>query len=469
MTRTKKPVVRSAKVPTAKPATAAKAANPADVRGHLERAAAGTDTWTELMTAWSKLPAAEIADAIAQKPLDPMIADVITGDAREGEARLLGIDRARDPRLADVLVRWICDPPWHATGSQPFWRGVFARLEELADPRSIAALADARRGPKKIKGASMRGWMLERMTRTRDALIARYPDGVPALSTADAKLARAAARHAASAKVTAKKKTASTDAADRLLAEIYANPADDAPRQVYADLLVQRGDPRGEFIHLQLARNRRKPTGGERAAELKLLNKHARSWLGELVPAVGGVARYRLRVGPVDEYDFCRFERGFLTGAWLIDGRYLKPVIASPQLATLETVTIDDWEVPLLATAKLPALHRLRIRDQLSASSVDQLVKAPWAKQLARLEVSAELEHLLVVIARVVTLPLLRELVTGFDDSDDVVRTMAKPVLELAKQSKLERIEIAGRGVLSRKGARWEPDAAARAFLASLA
>jgi len=38
-----------------------------------------------------------------------------------------------------------------------------------------------------------------------------------------------------------------------LRAAIHANPDDDGPRLVYADLLAECGDPRGEFIQLQLA------------------------------------------------------------------------------------------------------------------------------------------------------------------------------------------------------------------------
>jgi uncharacterized protein (TIGR02996 family) len=36
------------------------------------------------------------------------------------------------------------------------------------------------------------------------------------------------------------------------LADILADPADDAPRMAYADWLQERGDPRGEFIAVQL-------------------------------------------------------------------------------------------------------------------------------------------------------------------------------------------------------------------------
>jgi uncharacterized protein (TIGR02996 family) len=48
---------------------------------------------------------------------------------------------------------------------------------------------------------------------------------------------------------------------DKLLAEVYASPDDDAPRLVYADWLQERDDPRGEFIALQIARARGKAAG----------------------------------------------------------------------------------------------------------------------------------------------------------------------------------------------------------------
>jgi uncharacterized protein (TIGR02996 family) len=73
---------------------------------------------------------------------------------------------------------------------------------------------------------------------------------VPALAPADhdlvAKLrARLRDHHA--------NERAATQDADALLAEIRTNPADDRTRLVYADVLQQRGDPRGELIALQLA------------------------------------------------------------------------------------------------------------------------------------------------------------------------------------------------------------------------
>ena len=41
---------------------------------------------------------------------------------------------------------------------------------------------------------------------------------------------------------------------DALFAAVWMEPATDAPRAVLADVLTEQGDPRGEFITLQLAR-----------------------------------------------------------------------------------------------------------------------------------------------------------------------------------------------------------------------
>src|SRR5688572_9165059 len=52
----------------------------------------------------------------------------------------------------------------------------------------------------------------------------------------------------------AKKKSTPIDPAiaPRLLADVLANPADDDARLVYADALIAAGDPRGEFIAVQV-------------------------------------------------------------------------------------------------------------------------------------------------------------------------------------------------------------------------
>src|SRR5262249_46385768 len=68
------------------------------------------------------------------------------------------------------------------------------------------------------------------------------------------------------------------DARDELLAAVYAAPFDDGPRAVLADYLLERNDPRGEFIALQLKRGDKAPSQRER----ELLRTAGRTWFDGL-------------------------------------------------------------------------------------------------------------------------------------------------------------------------------------------
>ncbi len=71
-----------------------------------------------------------------------------------------------------------------------------------------------------------------------------------------------------------------------LLAAVYANPGDDALRQIYADRLVERGEPHGEFITLQFQRASESISPEGLRREHRLLKKHRTDWLGPLAPFV---------------------------------------------------------------------------------------------------------------------------------------------------------------------------------------
>jgi uncharacterized protein (TIGR02996 family) len=69
---------------------------------------------------------------------------------------------------------------------------------------------------------------------------------------------------------------------------LLAHPDDLANHMAYADYLTEQGDPRGEFIRIQLALEDQTKPANERKnlqqQEKKLLKKHGRDWLGELAP-----------------------------------------------------------------------------------------------------------------------------------------------------------------------------------------
>jgi uncharacterized protein (TIGR02996 family) len=72
---------------------------------------------------------------------------------------------------------------------------------------------------------------------------------------------------------------------------LQANPDDLAGWCAYADYLVEREDPRGEFMQTQIAledeSRSKKDRGALKKKESALLAKHENEWLGGLVPFVG--------------------------------------------------------------------------------------------------------------------------------------------------------------------------------------
>ncbi len=101
---------------------------------------------------------------------------------------------------------------------------------------------------------------------------------------------------------------------------IRANPRDLATVCAYADFLAERGDPRGEFMQVQIALENESLPKAERDAlkkqEADLLKKHERDWLGPL-------AEFTIDAEPVLFYErgkrgtrapvAHRFTRGLLT------------------------------------------------------------------------------------------------------------------------------------------------------------
>lgn len=128
---------------------------------------------------------------------------------------------------------------------------------------------------------------------------------------------------------------------DALYDAVFAAPDDEAPRQVLADALMEQGDPRGEFIALQLQSPRSQRS--ERRMQ-KLLERHRTSFLRGLEPMV-------LQPNPQS------WERGFLTEASLLLEGLSFDV---PDLATLRRVEV--LSTPAVPT-ELASPHMRSLRE----------------------------------------------------------------------------------------------------------
>ena len=159
------------------------------------------------------------------------------------EERLRAISATDDPRLSRWAIDALVDPPFQSKSAE----GLLAEIVRVAarDPRlrdrrfDIIPVLVAR-----IGNVPMRNRLIEAVDAAIRALVA-----VPAAGAGE--LALEAEIAAALEPLRARERSI-----DALLADIYANPDDDAPRLVYADLLLERDDPRGELIRLQLERGR---------------------------------------------------------------------------------------------------------------------------------------------------------------------------------------------------------------------
>ena len=240
-----------------------------------ELAAAEVVTQAMVIDAWRAWPLVELA-ALVVEPL-PHWLDA--GHDPTALQRIVGLPR--DPRDAPALLALIAQRPHGEKEDRKFWTTALQLLHQVADARVHAALP-ALFG--RAVETELDGYLVEKLK----AIASRPPSRTWPKATARELdlIARIATRLGGGVV----EKTA-----ESFLADIWAHPLDDAPREAFAEWLVQRSDPRGELIHLQLARHRGSEDTAKR--ERVLLVEHGRSWLGPLEPVIS------------NQYTF---ERGFL-------------------------------------------------------------------------------------------------------------------------------------------------------------
>lgn len=177
-----------------------------------------------------------------------------------------------------------------------------------------------------------------------------------------------------------------------MLATVRSNFDDDAPRLVYADWLLERGDPRGEFIQVQCSIGERihgatgrarepDPTPANyaalRATELAIYRKHRKAWLAPIEPFI---RKFSFRRGFVDTIDS---GPGFAPGAAAVFEQH-----------PLEILTMQgmkkDADYLALAEVPLPGLRRLGFDQQtISTRAVEGLFGSTTMSDLPGLSLYA--------------------------------------------------------------------------------
>jgi uncharacterized protein (TIGR02996 family) len=142
--------------------------------------------------------------------------------------------------------------------------------------------------------------------------------------------------------------TTATPNAERLResleAAVVQNPGDPAAHLAYADFLTEQGDPRGEYIRVQLQLGNASQKTAERSKlqkrEQELLAAHSKTWLGELAP-------YLLRKTRMPGSGFVgafRFSRGWLSSIRVENYTvaFTRLLASSPQTRLLRRLELGE-------------------------------------------------------------------------------------------------------------------------------
>lgn len=180
--------------------------------------------------------------------------------------QLAVIDEAPlDPRTGLALASLVGrPPPWL---DERAWRALCngrlgERLVDHADRRALAVLAPATTDP----------W--------RRGLVMRWIDGIERTANAFPRVAekKRILVWVEDAKAARKRQRAGLD---ELLAAVHAAPDDLGAREVYADALLEHGDPRGEMMALSLEEGRGGALDDADRRRLEyLIGEHETEWLG---------------------------------------------------------------------------------------------------------------------------------------------------------------------------------------------
>lgn len=274
---------------------------------------------------------------------------------------------AADPRVAQALCGVLAKAPFSVDDVGGVYGPVIDLVIRLRDERSAARLRELVASP------------LAKTATVRDYFARALPDAAEAIDrglrrrrslpedereAAQRLLAQLGAKPAPL--VVSTRPAVDTDS---LFADCLAHPDDDGPREVLADALLEREDPRGDFIHLQLRDARGALDEPERKRMAQLLRKHEKEWIRDLAR----VTKNRI------------YRRGFVDEAQLLQGAAADPatwkrVAADPVIATIRTLHKESASEELYKTFVLgPAMKLLRDMDVPSTAMLRALIARPRA------------------------------------------------------------------------------------------
>ena len=274
-----------------------------------------------------------------------------------------------DPRVVDTLHALIAAIPWTSTGARKVWTRCFALLAELGDPRTLVVARGFDPANVACDSDTAAEWMAERLTKLADA-IEKLPPPTP-LSPAEVEAVAAASERLAASSGP----SAAAETLDALLAQSLAAPDDLDARLVLADALSEAGDPRGELIRVQVARESNPKDRKLAKLEKQLLKDHRDALLGTLETVV-------LKSSLV-------FARGFVEECTVqpqIHAPVLEAIGADPQLATIRKAKGPPGFVLLPGLTSLREVEVINVHRQTAGEVLRCARPLPWTSLRIGLE-----------------------------------------------------------------------------------
>ncbi len=308
---------------------------------------------SETERAWAERIAS--ADAVDLGVLLPSLGEV---NSVVGRKQLELLARfPPDPRIAARLCELLVAPPFAANSTAPFWVELEAVVQAHADPRVVERLAAA--SPLRATLDTEMGARIDRIrARISEDMRARLAD----LATLEPELC-ARVEQIDRSLAPAERSLG----ADELLAAVLAEPGSLAHREVYADFLQARGDPRGEFVALQLAAHRGALSRAGARRMRALEREYAGVWLRE-------ISRALVR-------DSIVFERGFLVAARIhSQRRELGEQIGAPLWATVES--LEGAPLELLRHPGMRSLRSITCDEATALALLDADQPLPSVERL---------------------------------------------------------------------------------------
>lgn len=233
--------------------------------------------------AWCDL--AKARDAFA---LPGLLATLTAATFSSAEARVRALAGWEDPRITTAFLGVLSAPRYRSSGANWFYERFYAVLEAQRDPRAAPRLRGLAERYHEVVTNSYGPRMARDMRAVAERLEASAP-GVEVDAATGAWLDEVERNFAAELAGARRAKREEDERAGRAAtweARVAERPDDDDLRQVWADVLVELGDPRGELLNFQLMERR----GGLSAAQLEQLrlvqSRHRDRLLGTIAPKV---------------------------------------------------------------------------------------------------------------------------------------------------------------------------------------